>query len=137
VLTEEGLPAVNLTVFLNEHDPDAGSGWQARHLERGALLVVDESNMSDTTQLDRVAKVAARDGARVLFTGDWAQLSAVGAGGALKLLAQEVDAYELSDVRRFTAEWERDASLGVRAGTWTRCAPTTRTGGSWRAARTR
>jgi AAA domain len=55
-------------------------------------------------------------GARVIATGDTAQLGAVEAGGMFRLLAQEVPAARLHEVRRFTAEWERQASLRLRDG---------------------
>jgi hypothetical protein len=53
----------------------------------------------------------------VLLVGDWAQLSPVQAGGAFKLLATDRDDVpQLLDVRRFRHEWERDATLKLRAG---------------------
>ena len=54
----------------------------------------------------------------MLLVGDWAQLSPVQAGGAFKLLADDRgdDAPTLHDVRRFRHEWERAASLKLRAG---------------------
>jgi AAA domain len=54
--------------------------------------------------------------ARVIATGDTAQLGAVEAGGMFRLLAQEVPAARLHEVRRFTAEWERRASVRLRDG---------------------
>jgi AAA domain len=62
---------------------------------------------------------AAREaGAKVLLVGDWAQLSALEAGGAFRLLVADRGdmAPELSDVQRFRAEWEKRASLGLRLG---------------------
>jgi AAA domain len=54
--------------------------------------------------------------ARVIATGDTAQLGAVEAGGMFRLLAQEVPAARLHEVRRFIAEWERRASVRLRDG---------------------
>jgi AAA domain len=45
-----------------------------------------------------------------------AQLGAVGAGGMFRLLTSEVPTAELHDVRRFTAQWEREASVRLRDG---------------------
>ncbi|MFC7597598.1 MobF family relaxase [Terrabacter sp. GCM10028922] len=86
-------------------------------LRPGQLLIVDEASMAGTFELDTLTAHARAAGAKVLLVGDWAQLSPVSAGGAFKLVATDRDdAPHLSDVRRFRHEWERDASLGLRAG---------------------
>ncbi len=86
-------------------------------LPPGQLVIVDEASMAGTFELDTLTAHARAAGAKVLLVGDWAQLSAVAAGGAFKLLATDRhDTPELLDVRRFRHEWERTASLGLRAG---------------------
>ena len=87
-------------------------------LRAGQLVIVDEASMAATVDLDHIAAVAARAGAKVLLVGDWAQLSPVQAGGAFKLLADDRgdEVATLHDVRRFRHEWERDATLQLRAG---------------------
>ncbi|MDN5851252.1 MAG: AAA family ATPase [Actinomycetia bacterium] len=55
-------------------------------------------------------------GAKLLLVGDPAQLRAVGPGGALEDVAARGVRYELAEVRRFVHEWERTASLQLRAG---------------------
>ena len=54
----------------------------------------------------------------MLLVGDWAQLSALEAGGAFRLLvADRGDVVpELAEVQRFQADWEKAASLGLRLG---------------------
>ena len=52
----------------------------------------------------------------MLVTGDDRQLSAIEAGGAMRLLVKEIGSHELDEVRRFSAEWEREASLRLRNG---------------------
>lgn len=85
-------------------------------LRPGQLVIVDEASMAATMDLDYIT-AAARAGAKVLLVGDWAQLSPVQAGGAFRLLADtRRDAPALHDVRRFRHEWERAASLKLRAG---------------------
>lgn len=116
VLAEEGLPAVNVARFLTAHEPDPVTGLPREELPAGALLVIDETGMSATEQLDRVRRVAAAADAKLLWTGDHEQLDAVGAGGALRLLVADVPVFELAEARRFAAEWEREASLGLRRG---------------------
>lgn len=95
----------------------AEAAYQRWALRPGQLVIVDEASMAGTFDLDRIATAATQAGAKVMLVGDWAQLSPVQAGGAFKLLADaRPDAPALHDVRRFRHEWERDASLDLRAG---------------------
>jgi len=88
--------------------------WQ---LKRGDLLVVDEASLAGTFALDRLAAQVRGSGAKILLVGDWAQLGAVGAGGAFSMLVDDREAPpELSEARRFTETWERRASAELRAG---------------------
>ena len=83
----------------------------------GRLVIVDEASMAATADLDAITTHAREAGAKVLLVGDWAQLSPVGAGGAFRLLATDRDdTPTLHDVRRFRHEWERTASVQLRAG---------------------
>ena len=52
-----------------------------------------------------------------MLIGDWAQLGAVGAGGAFSMLVDDRETPpELSEARRFTEAWERLASAELRTG---------------------
>lgn len=90
----------------------------ARSLRRGQLVILDEASLSGTLVLDEVVTAARAAGGKVLLVGDFAQIGAVEAGGALALLVRDRDGLvaELSDVRRFRSEWERQASLALRLG---------------------
>jgi conjugative relaxase-like TrwC/TraI family protein len=97
--------------------------WWQNHLVHGAtfragqLVIIDEASLAGTLSLDRVTALAENVGAKVLLVGDYAQLQSVDAGGALSLLVHDrADAPELVDVHRFTEEWEKTASLGLRQG---------------------
>ena len=72
--------------------------------------------MVSTADLAAVEDIATRWGAKILLTGDTGQLSAPEAGGAMRLLAEEHGYYQLHAVQRFEQEWERAASLRLRAG---------------------
>ena len=89
--------------------------WQLRP---GQLLIIDEAGLAGTVALDELVRAAGDAGAKVLLSGDWAQLSAVDAGGAFGLLARDQNASvaELGEVRRFDSEWERAASIELRHG---------------------
>ena len=91
---------------------------EARRLHAGQLVIVDEASLAGTFALDELVSAAREAGAKVLLVGDWAQLSALEAGGAFRLLvADRGDVVpELGDVQRFQAEWEKAASLGLRLG---------------------
>ena len=95
------------------HDHEAGA-WDLRP---GQLVIVDEASLAGTLMLDRLVSHAGDVGSKVVLVGDWAQLSAVEAGGAFRLIASSIeDAPELSDVRRFRYDWEKAATLGLRTG---------------------
>lgn len=113
VLVDDGLTALNTTRFLNQFSPDRGG---RDHLGPLDLLVVDEAGMASTTDLDELSAIAAAAGAKLVYVGDSEQLSGVGAGGMLALLQRELGAMELTEIHRFTAAWEREASQGLRRG---------------------
>ena len=126
VLTAEGLTARNVTQWLGTQDrlaagpgsgrPQPVDGDEAWRLHSGDLVVVDESAMTDTHALARIQGHVDAAGAKLLLVGDHRQLAAVGAGGAMDLLAQAGTRYELTEARRFTHDWERAASLRLREG---------------------
>ena len=82
----------------------------------GDVLVVDEATQVSTEDALRIAQIARRNGAKVVGTFDPEQLGAVGAGGIFPLIAARHGSYRLTEVRRFTHAWERDASLKLREG---------------------
>ena len=90
----------------------------ARKLRPGQLVVVDEASLAGTFTLDELVSAAKGAGAKVLLAGDWAQLSAVDAGGAFGLLVRDRAelAPQLTEVRRFHNEWEKVASTELRLG---------------------
>jgi hypothetical protein len=90
--------------------------WSDFDLRPGDLVIVDEGSMIASTDLDEIVDAARTAGAKVVLTGDDRQLTAIEAGGAMRLITQEVGAHEIVEVRRFAAEWEREASVQLRAG---------------------
>ena len=124
VLVGEGLTARNVTRWLDTQDRlaaaasehrtvDGDEGWRLRASD---LVVVDESAMTDTAALSAIHSHVDAAGAKLLLVGDHKQLAAVGAGGGMDMLAAAGSRYELADARRFGADWEREASLRLRAG---------------------
>jgi hypothetical protein len=120
VLATEGLAARNIARWLATQDRLAENrpfgddkGWRLR---AGDLVVVDESAMADTNALAAIHAHCHTAGAKILMTGDHRQLAAVGAAGGMELIAAGGLRHELSETRRFTADWEGSASLRLRDG---------------------
>jgi conjugative relaxase-like TrwC/TraI family protein len=108
---ELGIRTENTAKWIHAH---AHNDW---NMKPGQLMIVDEASLAGTLTLNTLAEHAAQTNAKLLLVGDWAQLSAVESGGAFGLLARTIDNVpELSEVRRFHAEWEKTASLALRTG---------------------
>ena len=106
---ELGILTENTAKWLWDHN-HTGSSFTA-----GQLVIVDEASLAGTFTLDQIASLAADAGAKMLLVGDWAQLGAVEAGGAFNLLAHDrEDTPELTDIHRFSNQWEKLASLKLR-----------------------
>ena len=116
VLAHEGLAeSYNIAQFLGKTE---GSDELRRPvpLHQDDVLVLDEASQLSTSDLAMIGEAARQAGARVIATGDTAQLGAVEAGGMFRLLVREVLAAHLHEVRRFDAQWEREASVRLRDG---------------------
>jgi hypothetical protein len=64
----------------------------------------------------RIIDLAERHNCKVFTTGDHGQLTAVESGGGMAMLARHLGYTQLAVPVRFSAEWERDASLRLRQG---------------------
>ncbi|MBV8997381.1 MAG: AAA family ATPase, partial [Pseudonocardiales bacterium] len=106
VLREDGLNAMNIAQWLT-------GGEQ---LQSSDLVVVDESSMTSASQLRAVQQRCAAAGAKLVWAGDPEQLGAPGGSSLAHDLPKRGERYELAEVRRFAAEWEKAASLGLRQG---------------------
>jgi conjugative relaxase-like TrwC/TraI family protein len=118
VLAEDlGIGCENTAKWLHDHDHDHGQDGGWTQFRPAQLVIIDEATLAGTLALDRITALAAAAGAKVLLVGDWAQLESVEAGGAFTLLASaRADVPELTEVHRFTHEWEKAASLDLRVG---------------------
>jgi conjugative relaxase-like TrwC/TraI family protein len=120
VLAEEGVTARNIAAWLATQDRLATQRLQPGdadfRLRPGDLVVVDEAGMASTADLAAINARCEAAGAKLLLVGDPRQLAAVGAGGGMADIAAHGIRYELAEVRRFHAAWEREASLRLRDG---------------------
>jgi conjugative relaxase-like TrwC/TraI family protein len=84
----------------------------------GQLFIIDEASLAGTLALDELVTAATTAGAKVLLVGDHAQLSSVEASGAFAMLVRDGGDLtpRLSEVRRFSEDWEKQASLDLRSG---------------------
>ena len=116
VLEHEGLAeSYNIAEFLGKLE-DSPELRRPVPLHVNDVLVLDEASQLSTADLAMIGEAARQAGARIIATGDTAQLGAVEAGGMFRLLAREVPAAELHEVRRFDALWERQTSVQLREG---------------------
>ncbi len=112
--------ADTLAKWLHNHDrlnrlPPAERAWTA--LDDRTVLIIDEASMASTLDLDRLTALAAKAAAKVVLVGDPGQIGVInGPGGMLAALAHAGHAVELEQIHRFTNDWERHASLHLRAG---------------------
>ncbi len=114
-----GVPATTIAKVLHAHAQAATTGApvpDAWALHPGDVILVDEAGMAGTPALGRILTLAQQSGAFVRLLGDPMQLTAVEAGGALRLLAQAGPAVELDRVHRFLDPAEAEATLRLRAG---------------------
>jgi hypothetical protein len=89
---------------------------QGGRIPPGSLIVADEGSMISMTHLAAVVSYAARNSCKLILAGDQEQLAAVEGGGAMTLLADRLGYVQLAEPVRFTAAWERAASLRLRSG---------------------
>ena len=82
----------------------------------GSLIVADEGSMISAAHLAALTGYAARNSCKLVLAGDQEQLAAVEGGGAMTLLAGWLGYVQLAEPVRFTAGWERGASLRLRSG---------------------
>lgn len=119
-LAEEGVDSVNIDRWLRAQRrperPGEDDEDEPLRLRPGTLVVVDEAGMASTQQLLQILQRIEAAGGKLLLTGDPMQLGAIGPGGSLADLSDRAITYELVEVRRFSAEWEREASLRLRLG---------------------
>jgi len=88
---------------------------QRGRIPPGSLIVADEASMISVTHLAALTEYAARNRCKPILAGDQEQLAAVEGGGAMTLLADRLGYVQLAEPVRFTAAWERAASLRLRA----------------------
>ena len=93
---------------------DWETGKASVDVRPGDVLLVDEAGMIATPKMEKILTLAQERGALVRALGDYRQLSAVGSGGALRLVDREIGAVHLDELFRFTNPEEAAATLSLR-----------------------
>jgi conjugative relaxase-like TrwC/TraI family protein len=116
VLQNAGIPLAENTAQFLGHLPDKREALGATALGAGALIILDEASTASMPDLAAVLRHASRCAAKVVITGDHAQLGAVSSGGAMEMLARKLGYAQLTEAVRFRNPWEGSATLAIRAG---------------------
>ena len=114
--TELDCRAENLHKFQHAHTDEQSVDDAWFRLQPGDLVLIDEAGMAGTRKLDWIVRYARERGAVVRLLGDPSQMSAVEAGGALRLLVNDVGAVQLNHLHRFIDPDEAKATLQLREG---------------------
>jgi conjugative relaxase-like TrwC/TraI family protein len=116
VLVEAGVPVAENTAQFLGHLPGQREARGATCLGPAALVILDEASTTSLPDLAAIVRHVARSGAKLVVTGDHAQLGAVEAGGGMAMLARKLGHAQLTEAVRFRNHWEGTASLAIRAG---------------------
>ncbi|MGH3274557.1 MAG: AAA family ATPase [Streptosporangiaceae bacterium] len=122
VLREAGVDLASNTADFLGHLTGAREVRGPKALRPGTLLLLDEASMMSMADLAAIMRLATERDCRVLITGDHEQLAAVEGGGGMVMLARQMGYIQLAEPVRFNQEWERDATLRLRAGDTTAAA---------------
>ncbi|HEY6455520.1 MAG TPA: Ti-type conjugative transfer relaxase TraA [Steroidobacteraceae bacterium] len=93
-------------------------GWKADRdsLHRKEVLVIDEAGMVGSRQFARVMEAAQKAGTKVVVVGDPEQLQAIEAGAPFRALLAQSGVAELTEVRRQSQTWQRQATALLATG---------------------
>ncbi len=116
VLAEAGVAeSYNFAQFLG-HLKDRRGARGPVGLGQGDLIVIDEASMFSNPDFADIVDYATRIGVKVAVALDHQQLQAVENGGGASLITRKQGYVQLPEPVRFSEQWERSASLGLREG---------------------
>lgn len=85
-------------------------------LKAGDVLVIDEAGMVPTRQLARFIDQAAKKRVKVVLVGDPDQLQPIQAGRPFADILATINHARLTEIRRQSADWQKQASLDLARG---------------------
>jgi hypothetical protein len=80
------------------------------------VLVVDEAGMLGSRQMGRLIEEVHRAGAKLVQVGDFEQLQAIEAGAAFRGIAERLGYVTLTEIRRQTVAWQKEATQDFARG---------------------
>ena len=85
-------------------------------LNSKTVLVIDEAGMIGTRPMADLVEKCEQAGAKIVLVGDTKQLQAIEAGAAMRAVGERIGMVELTEVRRQTAEIDRNIARDFREG---------------------
>jgi Ti-type conjugative transfer relaxase TraA len=85
-------------------------------LSHRAVVVADEAALLDTRALDRLITTVTEARAKLVLVGDSEQLQPIQAGGAYRLVRDQVGCVDLTTVRRQRHAWQHQATRELGRG---------------------
>ena len=94
------------------------ASWKSGYepIGSGSVVVIDEAGMVGTRQLARVTDELQKRGCKMVLIGDPDQLQPIEAGTPFAAITEKVGAAYLIEIRRQTAQWQRQASIDLAQG---------------------
>ena len=85
-------------------------------INKGDVYVIDEAGMVGSKQLAGMMARIEKSGAKLVLAGDPDQLQPIAAGGAFRAITERTGYAEVSQIRRQTEDWQKDASMAFARG---------------------
>lgn len=92
--------------------------WQhnMEKLKANDVFVIDEAGMVGSKQMNFFIQEIQKAGAKIVLIGDSGQLQPIAAGGAFTAISEISNPAKITEIRRQTQEWQRQASLDFATG---------------------
>ena len=132
VLLKAGIPVAENTAQFLGHLPGQREALGATGLGPDAMVILDEASTTSMPDLAAILRHVTRSGAKLVITGDHAQLGAVQSGGGMAMFARKLGYAQLTEAVRFRRRLGRQrlagdpGRRGVRARRLRRARPAAR-----------
>jgi Ti-type conjugative transfer relaxase TraA len=104
-LKQSGFKSYTLHEFLQDYD-NGRCQFKSK-----SVFVLDEAGMVSTDRLQQFLDAGHHLGVKVVVVGDGAQLQAVEAGPALRLVTERIDYAKLEHIVRQKVDWQQEATV--------------------------
>ncbi|EFO28821.1 MobA/MobL protein [Roseibium sp. TrichSKD4] len=92
--------------------------WQhnMEKLNANDVFVIDEAGMVGSRQMNFFIQEVQKAGAKIVLVGDSGQLQPIAAGGAFTAISEITNPAKITEIRRQSQEWQREASHNYATG---------------------